>query len=145
MKNIKLSFSETSGIALIVLFLCIPTLSISQDLSDSTSLDQVNKNRSDTLEYYRIETSDGNTYMGQILVQDGKSIRVRTVNIGEITINTTNILRMERVDAERASSDDSRWFDYLQSSRYFYGPSGYGLKREMLTIKMSGSFSTSFL
>ncbi|XOV92258.1 MAG: hypothetical protein ACFHWX_18870 [Bacteroidota bacterium] len=84
---------------------------------------------SDTTAYYQIETADGNLYMGQILSQEGNIIQVRTLNIGDISLRTEDIEKMKRVDAEIAKSDGSRWFDYLQSSRYFYAPSGYGLKK----------------
>lgn len=85
--------------------------------------------QTDTTAYYLIETYDGNHYIGEILSNQGEVVRVRTTNVGEISIKTKDILSMKRVGAEKAQMDGGRWFDYLQSSRYFYNPSGYGLKK----------------
>ena len=85
--------------------------------------------QTDTTAYYQIETFDGNVYMAEILSNEEDKLRVRTSNIGEITISTKDIVSMKRVGTERALLDGTRWFDYLGSSRYFYNPSGYGLKK----------------
>lgn len=85
--------------------------------------------QADTAAYYQIETYDGNQYIGVILGHQGNVMKVRTTSIGEISIRTTDIVSMKRVGSEKAQLDGSRWFDYLQSSRYFYNPSGYGLKK----------------
>ncbi len=85
--------------------------------------------QTDTAAFYQIETFDGNVYMGEILSNEGNKMKVRTPNIGEITINTKDIVSMKRVATERALLDGTKWFDYLGSSRYFYNPSGYGLKK----------------
>ena len=85
--------------------------------------------QTDTAAYYRIETYDGNVYVGEILSNQGNLMKVRTTNIGEISINTKDIVSMKRVRSDQSQQYSGRWFDYLQSSRYFYSPSGYGLKK----------------
>ncbi len=85
--------------------------------------------QTDSAAYYRIETLDGNVYFGEILGNQGNLMKVRTTNIGDISINTHDIASMKRVGMDKVQADRGRWFDYLQSSRYFYNPSGYGLKK----------------
>lgn len=84
------------------------------------------QNQTDSLNYY-IETNDGNTYMGQILVQDSVKILFNSDKLGEINILKANIKKM-RVVQQGKVKEGKYWFNNPQSTRYFFSPNGYGLK-----------------
>lgn len=93
-------------------------------LLTQTSLAQIEE---DTTRY-RIQTSDGNEYIGIIRYQDLEITRLETENIGEITIQNRNIIRQTLVDETRIVFG-RYWFDNPQATRYFFMPNGYGLKK----------------
>jgi hypothetical protein len=82
---------------------------------------------SDTVEY-RIETQDGNVYIGRVVDFDPGKITLNTDNLGTITVDRTQIKRMEAID-ENQFKKGGYWFPNPQSTRYFWTPSGYGLKK----------------
>lgn len=81
----------------------------------------------DSLKMYRIETSDGNEYVGNILEIDSVLIKFKTYNIGVISIRRTDIIKIVDFKQEQFK-DGSIWFENLQATRYFWAPNGYGLK-----------------
>jgi hypothetical protein len=81
----------------------------------------------DTLTLWRIETTDGNEYVGEILSRDAESLNLRTDNLGVITIATRNIKAMKPIDPKRIV-DGQFWAENSQATRYFFAPNGYGLK-----------------
>lgn len=81
----------------------------------------------DSLKLYRIETSDGNEYVGNILEIDSVLIKFKTYNIGIISIRRTDIIKIVDFKQEQFK-DGSIWFENLQATRYFWAPNGYGLK-----------------
>lgn len=85
-----------------------------QDQNDSTA--------------YRVETKDGNTYTGIILQSDPGKIVLRTPNIGDITIATSEISRISPVDPLQYKKG-GYWFENPQATRYFFTANGYGLKK----------------
>ena len=76
----------------------------------------------------RIETNDGNEFMGEIVSQDSLKIHLKTQNLGEITILKNNITSQQEVDIKQIK-DGKLWFANPQSTRYFWAPNGYGLKK----------------
>jgi hypothetical protein len=95
-------------------FLCNSYSGFSQALQDTS--------------YYRIETVDGNTYIGRIFDEDAEMIRFLTDNIGEISILKKNITSRTIIDQNRIR-DGNYWFENPQASRYFWQPNGYSLRR----------------
>jgi hypothetical protein len=93
-------------------------------LFSQASLAQIEE---DTLRY-RIETTDGNQYIGTILFQDQEITKFRTESIGEITILNKDIISRTLIDDRRVVGGRF-WFDNPQATRYFYMPNGYGLKK----------------
>lgn len=90
------------------------SLSIAQNQQDST------KNR--------IETIDGNEYIGIILEQTSEKIRLKTDNLGEITISAFEIKKITPI-TQVLAKDGSYWLDNPQATRYFWAPNGYNLKK----------------
>jgi hypothetical protein len=75
----------------------------------------------------RIETIDGNEYIGTILEQSAEKVRIKTDNLGEITILSSYIKRITAVEQTKAK-DGTYWLDNPQATRYFWAPNGYNLK-----------------
>lgn len=78
--------------------------------------------------YYRIETTDGNTFIGRIVDEDPEVIVFQTDNIGQITITKRNIKSRTLIDPNKIK-DGNFWFDNPQATRYFWQPNGYGLNQ----------------
>lgn len=77
---------------------------------------------------YRIETVDGNEYIGRIVTQDTEKLVLKTDRLGEITLRKIDIKKMTLVNVTQMK-DGNYWFDNPQSTRYFWQPNGYGLKK----------------
>lgn len=86
------------------------------------------ENASDTTTIYRIETNDGNEYIGTIVSRNAESIVLKTIRLGEITLRVVDIIRIETVLKDRIKNN-LLWFDNVQATRYFFQPNGYGLKK----------------
>jgi len=98
----------------LVFMVLFPSLSNAQNQQDST------KNR--------IETVDGNEYIGIILEQTSEKFRIKTDNLGEITIPVTQIKKITPI-SHVIAKDGTYWLDNPQSTRYFWTPNGYNLKQ----------------
>jgi len=83
--------------------------------------------QADTLRYY-IQTTDGNTYQGQILSQDSLSTLFKLDRFGEHRFLKTEIKKLELLDKEKLV-DNEYWMDNPQATRYFFSPNAYGLKK----------------
>lgn len=82
----------------------------------------------DTATVWRVETRDGNTFIGTIGFQDSETVRIKTARLGDISIPKADILVMKPVPGRNVVAGDY-WPDNPLSSRHFWGPSGYGLKK----------------
>ena len=85
------------------------------------------QDQTDTLSYY-IQTTDGNTYRGQILSRDSLSILFNLERFGEHSFLKTEIKKLEPLDKEKVV-DNEYWMDNPQATRYFFSPNAYGLKK----------------
>jgi len=101
------------GFAFIIFLIGFPTLSSAQNKQDSIKS--------------RIETTDGNEYIGIIQEQTSEKIRLRTDKLGEITIPVTDIKRISEV-TQVVAKNGTYWLDNPQATRYFWAPNGYNLK-----------------
>jgi hypothetical protein len=77
---------------------------------------------------YHIETTDGNDFMGTIVEQDATTLKLNTEKLGIITIKKIDIKSMRIVSGSK-KEDGQYWLDNPQSTRYFWQPNGYGLKK----------------
>jgi hypothetical protein len=82
----------------------------------------------DTTTLYRIQTLDGNEYIGTILQQNEEFVQLRTRNLGEITLARKDIRSISRIDPKQIVGG-TVWFENPQATRYFWAPNGYGLKK----------------
>ncbi len=77
---------------------------------------------------YKIETNDGNEFVGYILQRNSELIRLKTTNLGEINIFQKNIAKINVIEKDRIKEGVISYGD-LHSSRYFCSSNGYGLKK----------------
>ena len=78
--------------------------------------------------HFRIETKDGNEYIGQVISENDDVLVLRTASIGDITIRIADIRQRQKIDHLKVVSGEY-WTDNPQSTRYFFSPNGYGLKK----------------
>jgi len=97
------------------LFLLILTLSVKSQTTNDTTL-------------VNIETVDGNEFIGQIVIEDSLKIVIKTEKLGEISIFRSDIKRQEILEVQQIK-EGKYWFPNPQSTRYFWSPNGYGLKK----------------
>jgi len=103
-----------SILAIIVFSIILPTNSNAQSQQDSIKS--------------RIETNDGNEYIGIIQEQTSEKIRLKTDKLGEITLFLTDIKKISEISLA-IKKDGSYWLDNPQATRYFWSPNGYNLKK----------------
>jgi len=99
---------------LYILFLFIVTAAKAQTTADTTLV--------------QIETLDGNEFMGTIVSEDDDKIVLKTESFGEITILQTNIKSKKDIQVQQIK-DGKPWLANPQSTRYFWAPNAYGLKK----------------
>ena len=75
-----------------------------------------------------VKTRDGNEFIGTITFEDDQRLDLKTEKFGEVRIQKTDILRRELIASSRIV-DGNVWRDTPQSTRYFFGPSGHGIKK----------------
>lgn len=92
-------------------------------LSQAPSMAQ---NQADSIKNH-IETVDGNEFIGIILEQTSERIRLKTDNLGEISIPVIQIKKITAID-QTLAKNGTYWFDNPQATRYFWAPNGYNLK-----------------
>lgn len=86
------------------------------------------QNRSDSANSVKLETIDGNIFVGNIINEDSVSISIRTEYLGEIRIPRNYIRSSTKLRSIKKIGKDF-WLPNPQSSRYFWAPNGYGLEK----------------
>jgi hypothetical protein len=84
--------------------------------------------KQDTTSLYRIETRDGNEYIGKIVEQNNDQIILKTEKLGVLAIRVIEVVKLDPIKASQVKRDEY-WLDNLQSTRYLWSPNAYGLKR----------------
>jgi len=92
----------------------ISMLALAQVPSDSTMV--------------QIETTDGNSFYGQIINEDDEKLMLQVDGLGEVSILKKNIRRRTIIESGHIKNGKV-WFNNPQSTRYFWSPNGYGLKK----------------
>jgi hypothetical protein len=77
---------------------------------------------------YRLETTDGNEYVGTITFQTADTVRLKTDKLGVLNFARKDIKSMALVRASQLKAGQY-WFDNPQATRYLFSPNGYGLKK----------------
>jgi len=92
------------------------------------SINTYAQDRQDETPVFRIKTKDGNTFLGEIRLEDDDKIILLTDKLGEISIQKTDIVSRERVNVSRIVGGEL-WFENPQNTRYFFSPNGYGIRQ----------------
>lgn len=92
------------------------------------NLNQVHSQATNDSIMVKIETKDGNEFIGRIISEDKAHLVLYTNELGQLDIPIGFIKTRTVVNASRMV-EGSLWFDNPQSSRYFWSPNGYGLKK----------------
>jgi hypothetical protein len=101
--------------AVVILFLAVfypGIICLSQEKPDSTM----------TL---RIETNDGNIFIGSVVSEDSLAMVLQTESLGEIRI-PQNSIKTRTLLTQVVKVGNDIWLPNPQSSRYFWAPNGYG-------------------
>jgi hypothetical protein len=82
----------------------------------------------DSSPVYRVETLDGNEYLGTIAAQTADTVRLKTQKLGVLNFARKDIKSMALVTTAQLKAG-KYWFDNPQATRYLFSPNGYGLKK----------------
>ncbi|MFN8239453.1 MAG: hypothetical protein U0X39_01720 [Bacteroidales bacterium] len=82
----------------------------------------------DTTKVYRFEMKDGNTFTGKIMREDMLYITINSEKYGEVRLAIDEIKSRKELQ-EVITVDGKVWLPNPQSSRYFWGPNGFGLSK----------------
>ncbi len=110
MKNFSKAFAP--AVLLAALFMLCAERAEAQKFRDSTLV--------------KIVTVDDNEFVGKILSQNDTEFRINSETLGPVSIPKLKIKSIEKVDKDRMIGGEL-WDRSPQESRYFFGPSGYGL------------------
>ena len=92
------------------------------------NLQSFGQNVPDSIRTFRIETIDGNIFVGSIVTEDPSVLVLKTENLGEIKIPQNNIKSKTELK-ELKKVGNEFWLPNPQSARYFWAPNGYGLEK----------------
>lgn len=84
--------------------------------------------KKDSATLYRVETLDGNVYVGTIVSKDANLLVLKTANLGELKISFRDVKEIKEVAPENMKNGEV-WPENPHSTRYFYLPNGYGLEK----------------
>ncbi len=76
----------------------------------------------------KIETTDGNEFVGKIVEENEGRVVLETEKLGRITISKTDIKSRSEIKAQQIKNG-KLWLNNPQATRYFWAPNGYGLKK----------------
>jgi hypothetical protein len=92
------------------------------------NLQSFGQNVRDSTRTVRVETIDGNVFIGSVVSEDSLNLVLKTESLGDLKIPLNNIKsRSELKTLKKVGSE--YWLPNPQSSRYFWAPNGYGLEK----------------
>ncbi len=91
-----------------------------------------------------LRTSDGNTYVGEILSMTETEIVLKTSSLGEITLDRATVNKVVYRDSEQELDDKGYPIDYHNSTHYLVNPSGYALQKGQSYYENIGVFFNSY-
>src|SRR5512140_206100 len=86
------------------------------------------QNLPDSTKTLRVETIDGNIFLGYVIAEDSLTLVLMTENLGEIKIPQVSIKSKVEIKAFKKVGGNI-WLPNPQSARYFWAPDGYGLEK----------------
>jgi hypothetical protein len=104
----------------------------------------IGQNAPDSALTVKIETNDGNVFVGLIVDEDSLSIVIKTDYLGEIKI-PKNYLKTKTELSKAVKVGKEFWLPNPQSSRYFWAPMVTDWERDQRITRISGFYTTNFL
>ena len=92
------------------------------------SIQIIGQEAQDTTVMWKITTNDGNSYFGRIVQEDTVFMSLSTETLGTLVIRKSEIKAMDRI-LPTDIKEGKFWYPNLQSTRYFFSPNAYGLKK----------------
>jgi hypothetical protein len=86
------------------------------------------QNEIDSSSLYKVETIDGNNYLGNVISDDGIKIEFNTGKFGIIKFPKNQLKSIIKIEKQTVVKG-KLWLENPQSTRYFWSPNGYGLKK----------------
>jgi hypothetical protein len=86
------------------------------------------QNLPDSTRTVRVETIDGNVFVGFVVTEDSSALIIKTENLGEIRVPRNNIKSKTELKQVKKVGG-VYWLPNTQSARYFWAPNGYGLEK----------------
>jgi len=85
------------------------------------------QNIPDSTRTVRVETIDGNVFVGFVVSEDSLALVIKTETLGEVRIPRNNIKSKTELKVVKKVGS-AYWLPNPQSARYFWAPNGYGLE-----------------
>jgi hypothetical protein len=76
-----------------------------------------------------IEMKTGEQIVGYLISEDDTEVKLRTEKYGVVTLKWREILSIKDIDQNEVNKEGVYYKYNLQCTRYFFGPSGFGLKK----------------
>ena len=93
----------------------------------SNAMAQADSTAKDTSTYI-VLTNDGGEFIGKIISDDGRELQLNTINKGLVIIPKYAIKSITKANADNLRGGEY-FFENPHASRYFYTPTGYGMKK----------------
>ena len=84
-----------------------------------------------------VKNTDGNQFIGKITSQDSAFITLATENLGVMKLPKKFIKTIKPLKSSQIVGGEY-WAENLHTTRYYFAPNGYGLKKGRVTIKTRG-------
>lgn len=91
-----------------------------------------------------LRTNDGNTYVGEIMSLTETEITLKTISLGEITLDRASIKKVLYRDVDQELDNNGFPIDYHNSTHYLVNPSAYSLKKGQSYYENIGVFFNSY-
>ncbi|MFM7079166.1 MAG: hypothetical protein ACKOYC_05195 [Bacteroidota bacterium] len=82
----------------------------------------------DSLDFYRLELKDGTEMIGNVVDQDSLNLYLKTKYIPRIEVSYQSISQIEIIPKENIQGG-TYWFRNPHTTRYFFAPSAFNLKK----------------
>lgn len=82
----------------------------------------------DTTQLTSVETKDGNEFVGYVMGIEADYLVLKTEQFGRVTIRKLDIKSIRPV-SQKQIVEGEYWYENPYSTRYFFGPNGYGLHK----------------
>jgi hypothetical protein len=113
---------------IVAMLICFCLAAINTSFAQTKKTDKAKTTTENGKKLTRIRTTDENEYIGEKISEDKETIIIKTETLGEIKIKKSIIDKVEEVSSDQLS-EGKFLIENAHSSRYFWAPNGFGLKK----------------